>query len=205
MFDFHTHIPKNNAVVNLPFRSVEAEEGLTFSAGIHPWNSEEFTDNDWLLIEQLAIRPNVLMIGECGIDKLRGASIEKQTEIFIRHVELSEKIGKPLVIHCVRSAQEICSLHCRLKPVQKWVIHGFRGNERVAEMLLKEGLYISFGEKFQEKALMSVPVDRMFVETDDTTTPVDEIYGKIAKILSMGAEELEKACVANFKAVSGTK
>ena len=40
----------------------------------------------------------VKAIGETGLDKLRGATIERQTELLIHHIALSEELHKPLCI-----------------------------------------------------------------------------------------------------------
>ncbi|MBQ5466721.1 MAG: TatD family hydrolase, partial [Muribaculaceae bacterium] len=58
-----------------------------------------------------------------------------------------------------------------------WAIHGYRGNENVARELLYAGFYLSYGAKFNEKALATTPLDHLLVETDD------EPSGSIGEVL----------------------
>jgi len=99
----------------------------------------------------------------------------------------------------VRSYNDIISLHKKLKPENAWIIHGFRGNSNIAEALLKEGFYLSYGELFNEASLQLTPLDRMFIETDCSLMPVEEIYSVIAGKLGMQPHFLEKEISANIK------
>lgn len=51
-----------------------------------------------------------LAIGEAGLDKLASADILLQKEVLIRQILLSESVGKPLVIHCVKAFNELIEL-----------------------------------------------------------------------------------------------
>ena len=47
-------------------------------------------------------------------------------------------------------------------------------------MLLAEGLYLSFGERYQADALRAVPDGRLFAETDESALPVGTIIENLA-------------------------
>lgn len=141
--DFHTHTPlKPNAIINR-YPGDERPGGYYYSVGIHPWYSFEVTPQMWRQLEIDAAAPEVIAIGECGIDKLRGADISLQAEIFRRHILLSEALGKPLIIHCVRAIEQIERLRTEMRPTQPWILHGFRGKPRQAHQLLSRGYYLS--------------------------------------------------------------
>ena len=141
--DFHTHTShKSGAIINR-YPGDERPEGYYYSVGIHPWYSAEVTPQMWQQLELDAAAPEVIAIGECGIDKLRGASLPVQTEIFRRHILLSEALGKPLIIHCVRAIEQIERLRTEMRPTQPWILHGFRGKPQQALQLLARGYYLS--------------------------------------------------------------
>lgn len=196
LVDIHSHNIKKQAgvvsVVNLPFTEVSTHPELDFiSRGIHPWETECITDDDYTLLKNLIKEQNVKLIGECGLDKIRGASLEKQFKVFEKQIELSEEIGKPLIIHCVGYFNELFSLRKKINPIQKWIIHGFRGKPQLAEQALKSGFDISFGEKFNIDAVKIVPAEHLFVETDESVLSVKQVYTSIAKIKQMEIEKID--------------
>ncbi|MBE0679096.1 MAG: TatD family hydrolase, partial [Bacteroidales bacterium] len=107
-----------------------------FSAGIHPWQLTE--ENAQQLRTELlltAAHPHVVMIGEAGFDRLKGPSTEIQYRAFVFQAEMAMEMNKPMVIHCVKGWEELRRAHSKIKPARPWVIHGFRGNGRLASSL----------------------------------------------------------------------
>ena len=197
--DIHTHKADNDD----NFSILNCEDyiaGRRISIGIHPWNIK----NDWTTlfskIELEAERENVRAIGECGIDKLKSmASVELQQEIFKAHAILAEKTQKPLIIHCVKAIDEIIATHREISPKQAWIIHGFRGKPQQAEQLIKEGFYISFGEKFNIDSLNSTPTDKLFIESDESCMDINCIYCMIAEARKCNVEDLAFATMQNAR------
>ena len=102
--DFHTHNQQaapGTAIVNLPLDIVQQPEtfrpvaGGLYSAGIHPWWTEE-DDVEALFVglTQLLEHPQVVALGECGLDRLRGGSMELQEAVFCQQVTLSENLAE---------------------------------------------------------------------------------------------------------------
>ena len=196
--DIHTHNIYNDAIISIePGDAVIADK--YYSVGIHPWNSGSVDDDMLRLLDTYARYDNVVAIGETGIDGLKGGSVDRQKDLFIKHAALSSELKKPLIIHAVRSFNDIIELHKRLKPGNAWIIHGFRGNENIAVALLKEGFYLSYGELFNELSLLNTPIDRMLIETDCSEYPVEDIYSIIAGKLGMNPDILEKKISANVQ------
>lgn len=190
--DIHTHrLDAIDSVISVNPWEYAPRQGQCYSVGVHPWRVQQTVNADFDLLSDIATRDDVVMIGECGIDKLRGGDIKRQIEAVKRHVILSERLGKPLVLHCVRAGGELCSLRRALKPVQPWIVHGFRGNIRVADMLLNAGFFLSFGEKFNPDALCYTPSDRLLIETDESSMGITEIYDRIAEYRCASRLELE--------------
>lgn len=179
--DIHTHrADAREAVISVNPWEFNPVEGLYYSVGIHPWQVGRATDADFDRLAECARSDNVLMIGECGIDKLRGGDMSMQAGVLERHIALSEQVGKPLVLHCVRASNELCRLRRQLRPHMPWIVHGFRGNARVASQLLDAGFYLSYGERFNPEALAITPADRLLAETDESLLPIDEIHRRLA-------------------------
>lgn len=179
--DIHTHrTDAREAVISVNPWEFAPVEGLCYSVGIHPWQAARAVEADFDRLAECATSGNVLMIGECGIDKLRGGDLSMQTGVLERHIALSEQVGKPLVLHCVRASNELCRLRRLLRPSMPWIVHGFRGNARVASQLLDAGFYLSYGERFNPEALAATPADRLLAETDESPLPIDEIHRRLA-------------------------
>lgn len=205
-FDIHTHrVPFHavQAIVSLPAGENVCASGAIFaSAGIHPWHlSESDVERQLEALKTLATRENVVAIGEVGLDKLADAPLSLQMCVFREEIALAEHLYLPLVIHCVRAFNELLQMKKDTHPRQPWVIHGFRGKAELAEMCIRHGCYLSFGAKFQEAALRSVPIDRLFIETDEAQEPVEEIYRRIAEVRGISVEELADAMEKNVQKV----
>lgn len=180
-------------------------EGITFTIGIHPWHLDE--GNKDLLLERVrgfAGNPQIAAIGEAGFDRIRGAYLALQKEIFEEQVIISEEHNKPLVIHCVRAWDELLTEHKRLRPKMPWLVHGFRGKPELASQLITKGMYLSFWFEFvmrpeSAKLLRSVPPDRIFLETDGADIDIREIYKKVSSDLEIAEEELKVKIYSNFQ------
>ena len=115
MINFHTHtVSSNNGISVQSLKSTELsklkENGL-FTIGVHPWESDR-DDVDSVLNEiiNLTSRPEVIGIGEIGLDRLQGASLEKQIEVFVKQICIVDQIKMPLIIHCVKAWAELLEI-----------------------------------------------------------------------------------------------
>lgn len=187
--DIHTHTTTNTRYPTI--RNLSIPDGDTFfsttlkeyvSVGIHPWHADNFMEKQLVNIEKWSADQRLVAIGECGLDKNSKASIEKQLLAFSKQIELSERIQKPLIIHCVGHFNELFELKKTIKPQQLWIIHGFRGKPELAKQLIKSGCALSFGEHFNPESVHITPFEKLFVETDESNLPIEEIYDRIASI-----------------------
>jgi len=207
--NIHTHNTVNsNATLAIVNQYPNSENyNSYFSIGIHPWYiNKEKTTSELILIEEKLLHKNCLAIGECGLDKLIEIDFNYQIEVFKQQIEISEKYKKPLILHCVKSFQEIIQLKKEMKPIQPWIIHGFNKNTQVASSLIKNGFFLSFGKsllksiKLQE-ALASISLEKIFLETDDSTIVIEEIYKKTATIKGIELEKLKEIIYKNFNSI----
>ena len=202
--DIHTHnSAAHGAVISVNPWEYSPQQGALYSVGIHPWMLKAVAGPipDFELLEDIAGRENVVMIGETGIDKLHEPDVEYQITVLKRHIELSEQLGKPLILHCVRASNELCALHKALRPSQPWIIHGFRNNANVARRLLDAGFYLSYGEFFNIDALNATPPDRLLAETDESQWPINDIISHIAQCRNEDARETTAHICANIRSL----
>lgn len=204
-FNIHTHTlvhPEREILSQSPCLFTTDGQMRHASIGIHPWLlTEENADTQWKALRQLVSHPSVIAIGEGGLDKLKGASMNLQIDILKKQVALSEEKALPLVLHCVRAFNELILLKKELKPRQPWVIHGFRGKETLAMDCIRHGFYLSFGEHFHHEALKATPKEKLFIETDESETPIESIYRTIAEIRETPLEELKECIKKNVNEV----
>lgn len=200
IFDCHTHHQQQPfAIINAEASNSAFEEHLHYSAGIHPWWIENSSESLIAATMQLAANTaNVVAIGECGIDHAISTPLNIQHQIFEKHIALSEATNKPLIIHCVRAWQEMLAMHRAAKPLQPWIIHGFRAKPSIAEKLLQEGFFLSFGHRFNAESLLITPAERLFVETDDSQLDIATVAQLVARAASLTIEQL--ACQVNSNA-----
>ncbi len=205
-FNIHTHSVSPSSereIVSKNVSSEALEAGIVYaSVGIHPWGlTEENVASSWEALQKAVQHLQVVAIGEAGLDKLQGPSMELQTAVFRKEIALSEEYCLPLVIHCVRAFNELLQLKKELNPQQPWIIHGFRGKETVAKELLKHDFYLSIGANFQESAVRSIPLNRLFVETDESSRSIELIYQDLAEVKEIPLEELKEAVQKNVDEV----
>ena len=161
--DVHTHRRGPGLIT-----SVEPGEDTTgaerLSVGVHPWHADT---GDVAAVRRMALDdPRVVAIGECGLDRLRGAAMAEQLSVFRAQAELSERHAVPMTLHCVRAFDLILQARKAWHPRQTWTIHGFRGGPALAEQLLRAGCDLSFGPRHNAEAWNLTPENRRHRETD---------------------------------------
>ncbi len=148
------------------------------AVGIHPNYVAASTHDDWPAVVALASEPEVVAIGETGLDRFRNDTpIEHQIESFHRHLGLSRECHKPIIIHCRDAEADV--LRCLEDAASAGpvcgVMHSFTGQAATAARCVELGLYISFAgqltftnRKFDalREVARCVPADRLLVETD---------------------------------------
>ncbi len=236
---------------------INANAGVYASVGLHPIHTgkayhdeQELSESDqrpetrdgeifdYDYYRKLALDPKVVAIGECGLDYYRvtsdqrdqrSATRKKQKDVFIKQIELSKEVNKPLMIHCRNAFTDLIDIlvSCRRSLVTNpGVVHFFSGTIDDAEKLLELGFSFTFGGviTFPPKADKSagdydgvikfIPLDRILSETDAPyVTPVPyrgkrnepayvvEVVKKLAEIKSIPVEEMAEKISENAKRV----
>lgn len=208
--DIHTHTIRIKEdllqIVNLDLSQPCPDHGY-YSYGIHPWalNKADFrTESALKLLEERLKLPNVLALGEAGLDKMHKETFEKQIDLFERQIELSEAVQKPMILHDVKSHNEIIAFRKKHKAKQPWILHGFNGTEQDIRQMSGQGLYLSVGESLLHserkitKSPRNIPLDLLFFETDMAEIGIETVYETAAKLLEMDIDALQKQIFSNF-------
>ena len=202
--DIHTHTEESSEsllqIINLNLESPCPKQGF-YSYGIHPWalDDADFQAEKALqTLEEKLKLPQVLALGEAGLDKMHKASFERQIELFERQIELSDVLQKPMILHDVRSHNEIITLRKKRKAQQPWIVHGFSGTEQDIKQLIGQGIYLSVGESFK-----FIDLDYLFLETDMAEIGVEKVYETAAKLLETDIVTLQKQIFTNFARLFG--
>jgi TatD DNase family protein len=168
-----TNIAESHKALEL---SAQYPDYLYTTAGIHPHDADNVSDNYLDDIRLLAKNKAVKAIGECGLDFNRNFSTPKQQEkVFAEQISLAAELQLPLFLH-QRDAFPVWFqlLSPYLTAVPAMVSHCFTGNENELNQCLSAGMYIGItgwvcderrGEPLQA-LIPSIPLDRLMIETD---------------------------------------
>jgi len=211
--DIHTHrfVSANDilAVENVFAADIPKIKTISkrlFSSGLHPWhiNILDF-EKDLAGIEAFSHHPQILAFGEAGLDKLCKVDFKLQEIVFLKQLEIAAKTEKPMIIHCVKAFQEIISMYQKAKSKTILIFHGFNNNRQIAESLIKQGFYLSFGHALLNqksnafRIFRQIPDDRFFLETDDSGNSIEEIYAEAARIKGISILEMKSMVFKNFE------
>jgi TatD DNase family protein len=197
----------------------KAHPGVVFAGvGVHPHDATSYGDEVGSQLRQLAREPEVVAIGEFGLDYFRMLSPrEVQRAVFCAHLQLARECDLPCIIHVRDSHDDVIELLRAHGQGLRGVFHCFSGDVAQAEECLRfEGFMISFagpltkqGNALPEVARM-VPLDRILVETDSPylvpkplkarrNEPlfVKYVAEKLAELRGMTLEEIARITTEN--------
>ncbi|RJQ34204.1 TatD family deoxyribonuclease [Candidatus Parcubacteria bacterium] len=185
---------------------------------------KEFTSRgevfDASIYEALGESPRVIAIGECGLDYYRVEESTKDVQIqaFVEHIELANKLGKPLMLHirnAYEDALEVLKAHAKVKGD----VHFFAGDWETAKKFLDFGFTLSFTGVLTfthdyDEVVRNAPLDMLISETDApyvTPAPhrgkrnepsyVAEVVRAIARIRGEDEEKVRGQVIENVKRV----
>jgi TatD DNase family protein len=199
----------------------EAHENVYCSVGTHPHNAHEELDIPLEEIVRLSAHPQVVAIGEAGLDyHYKHSTPEAQADGFRRHIAAARATGLPLEIHTREADEDTARIleEEHAKGAFPAILHCYTGGPELAQRALALGLYVSFtgvvtfkkSEALREIA-KSIPLDRLLVETDAPYLAPEPYRGKInepayvvhtakalAKVKGISFEEMAAATTENF-------
>ncbi|KMQ69616.1 hydrolase TatD [Chryseobacterium sp. FH2] len=202
-FDFHHHKKYiSNGIYNVEIENIPPP--IPYSIGIHPKDIKYNAIENQLKWLQSNILENCFAIGECGLDSFVSIDQKIQEGVFLRQIKIANEVKKPIIIHCVRKFYEVISF--KKYAEQPMIIHGFNKKQNIAEDLLKNKFYLSFGKPLLynlslQNTLRIIPLDKMFLETDNDDFSIEELYQKVSEIKEISLENLNKQLLENLETI----
>ena len=148
-------------------------EDLHATAGIHPHRASDFGDAAVPRLEALLADPDVVAVGETGLDYHYDQSPRaRQCEAFAWHLAASARTGKPVIVHAREADADVARLIADAPDGVTGVLHCFSAAREVLDAGLARGFCVSFSGMVtfktwdQHWAVEMVPEDRLLVETD---------------------------------------
>jgi TatD DNase family protein len=149
---------------------------LHATAGVHPHHASDYTDECDAEMRALHVHPEVVAVGECGLDYFRDLSPRPaQRRAFERQLQIAVDTGKPLFLH-QRDAHDdfmavLRNFDGRLGPL---VVHCFTGSRPELFAYLDRDWHVGItgwlcderrGQHLRE-LVPHIPADRLMIETD---------------------------------------
>jgi len=140
-----------------------------------PAGGEAALDSAIKRIAELAARPEVVGIGETGLDYFRTGpeGVAAQQESFRRHIALAKEFDKALIIHDRDAHEDVLRILVEEGAPERVVFHCYSGDVAMAQVCAEAGYYLSFAGPVTFKAndtlreaLRVTPPERVLVETD---------------------------------------
>lgn len=191
---------------------------VSASCGVHPLDQKDALDK--ALLQQLAVDPKVVAIGETGLDYFYSAETKQvQLDSFVGHIEVAKEMKKPLIIHTRDARQDTLSLlKSHGADEVGGVLHCFTEDWQMAKEAIDLGFYISISGIATFKnavelrdVVKQIPLDRLLIETDSpylapvphrgkTNQPayVQDVAYFIADLKGVSYKELATATTDNF-------
>jgi TatD DNase family protein len=197
------------------------------SAGIHPHEAQFATQAALEKLDQLAAEPEVIAVGEIGLDYYYDHSPrEEQKQAFAQQMEIAAARRRPIIIHCRPSDGSTNAWDETLEMIEiHWagtglggILHCFTGEWEHAQRALDCGFLISFAgnitfpraENIREVAAR-VPLERTLTETDapylapapyrgkrNEPAWVTRVAEKLGEVRGISAEEAALSTANNF-------
>lgn len=153
-----------------------AHEGLWSTAGVHPHHAKDCDDATISALRALAGRPEVVAVGECGLDYFRDLSPrDVQRRWCAAQLELAAELEMPAFVHDREGHADMVEVLRDQRPsLPAAVVHCFTGTGEELDAYLDLDLHIGItgwicderrGGGLRE-IVGRIPADRLMIETD---------------------------------------
>ena len=154
---------------------------LWATAGLHPHDASEGTDETIALLEEAVARGDaaaqggrLVAVGECGLDyHYEHSPRDVQRRAFAEQVAVAHRLRLALVVHARDAWDDLFDVLRGEGVPERTVLHCFTGGSDEARRCLDAGMVLSFSGIVTFKnaagvreAVSLCPIDRLLVETD---------------------------------------
>ncbi len=153
-------------------------EGIYAAVGIFPCSCHGENLNYCLseLTNLIKDNPKIKCIGEIGLDyywEKEEKQKNEQKEFFIAQLKLADELDFPVSIHARDSIEDVYNILKENMPKKGAILHCFSSSKEMMKKFVDLGCYISLGgpvtfknAKTPKEVALSVPIERLLVETD---------------------------------------
>ena len=209
----------NRADLEYTFELQKKYPYIDIAYGYHPEDVDKISEDDLKYMEEIIRDERIIAIGEIGLDYYWDKTYkQEQKQLFVRQIEMANKVSKPILIHSRSAAQDTYDI-LKQNAKTKVLMHCFGESAEMMREYLKLGYYIAFGgvvtfknAKAPKENATNVPLDRLMLETDcPYMTPVpfrgktnETAYVKyvgefIAEIRNIPTDELQLQLMENYR------
>ena len=185
------------------YQSDDEYTASLFSVGVHPWHADVKPLSE---IIPAMHHQNCRALGEVGLDRLRGPSMEIQLAMLLAQLTLANELQKPVIFHLVRAWDEFYSL-VKSQQHTPWIIHGFNSPKQLPRLLQTKVIFslgpASLQNPHMQSILTQIPLNRLLFETDDTASDINQVYLDYSLATSTPLEEVYAHIEQNFLAIFG--
>jgi len=201
-----------------------AHDDIWATVGVHPHEAKDHADLTADRLVELAARPRIVGIGECGLDFHYDLSPrDVQATVFRQHIEAARRTGLPLVVH-TREADAVMAdilAEEQARAPFRFLMHCYTSGPELAEKTAELGAWFSVSGIATFKAagevreiIAAMPADRIIVETDcpylapvphrgrrNEPAYVGHVLDKLAEIRGWSRDEAEARTTDAFFAL----
>ena len=206
-----------------------AHEGIWAMAALHPSETKEATEAEMEEVAALCGEPEVVAVGESGLDYYHDRSFdERQHRFFRRHIRLAAETELPLILHNREATDDLVAI-LREERAElddpgrlRGIFHCWTGQPPLVEaaeemdFLLGVGGILTFSNGGMDEIAAEVPLTRMVVETDAPFLAPEPHRGKrnepawvrhvaerLAELKGLPLEEVARVTSENARRVFG--
>ena len=208
-------------------KAIEIAEQYEFiyaAVGIGPNDCLDTTKQDIMELEKYMNNPNVVAIGEIGLDYYwDDVPHDKQAKILQMQIDLAKTYQKPIIIHCRDAYEDTYNILKRNG--HPGIMHCYSGSLEMARRFIDIGFYISLAgpvtfknARVPKEVATNIDLKHLLIETDcpyltphpyrgKLNEPANVVYiaQEIAKLKDVEIEHVARTTAMNAKKVFGIK
>lgn len=156
------------------YATLKNTHGVYHAVGVAP--SEVATPgHNWIeTIEQSLKLPNVVAVGETGLDYYKQFGDKRtQIEMFITQLEIAQKHNMPVIIHNRNAGKDLFEILAERIPEAGAILHCYSENAEYAKQCANMNIWFSFAGNVTyrnarnlHETVLNLPLDRILIETE---------------------------------------
>ena len=164
------------------------KQGLYPALGIHPcFLQDEHHEDLQRLQSLLSVRPDVIAVGEIGLDLfIPQADLQQQLNILCGQLEIARDFNKPVLLHVRKAHDQMLKQLRQFRLPRAGIVHAFSGSEQQAHEYLKLGFKLGVGgsityerAKKLRRLVVNLPLESFVLETDSPDMPLCGYQGQV--------------------------